>query len=237
MALAVAVERGRTTYTNVRKSIHYLLATNLSEIMVVLGATAAGFGDPLTAIQLLWINLISDVLPGLGLAFEPPEPGGMQRPPRSAGEAIVAQRDVGPLAAEGGIIAAGALAACGIGVLRHGVSAQARTMTFGSLVTAQLLHALTCRSAAHGSSLSGPPLQPNHPLTATLLFSFALQAIALLFPGVRGVLGVVPLGPLDMLVTAGAGVLPYFANEVRKGQQDIITSDGLAMPAALSEAA
>ncbi len=80
-ALAVAVERGRTTYVNVRKSIRYLLATNLSEIIVVLGATAAGFGEPLTAMQLLWINLVSDVLPGLGLAYEPVEPGLMQRPP------------------------------------------------------------------------------------------------------------------------------------------------------------
>ena len=85
--LAVAVERGRATYVNVRKSIRYLLATNLSEILVVLGATSAGFGEPLTVMQLLWINLVSDVLPGLGLAFEPPEPGLMQRPPN-------AERDV-----------------------------------------------------------------------------------------------------------------------------------------------
>ncbi len=237
MALAVAVERGRTTYTNVRKSIRYLLGTNLSEIVVVLGATAAGFGEPLTALQLLWINLISDILPGLGLAFEASEPDEMQRPPRPADSAIVGRGDFGPLAAEGGIIAAGALAACGIGVLRHGVSAQARTMTFGSLIVAQLLHALTCRSATHGPFTGGPPLQPNRPLMGALLFSFALQGVALLAPGVRGMLGVVPLGPLDVLVTVGGGVLPYVVNEARKGAQGVIVIEGAAEPAALPDAA
>lgn len=232
MALAVAVERGRTTYTNVRKSIRYLLATNLSEIVVVLGATAAGFGEPLTAIQLLWINLISDVLPGLGLAFEPSEPDAMRRPPRPADKAILGRRDLGPLAAEGGIIAAGALAACGVGVLRHGVSAQARTMAFGSLVIAQLLHALTCRSASHGPFTDGAALQPNRPLAGALLFSFAAQGAALLFPGVRGLLGVVRLGPLDLAVTLGAGVLPYLVNEARKRQQGVITIEGTAEPVA-----
>lgn len=237
MALAVAVERGRTTYTNVRKSIRFLLATNLSEIVVVLGATAAGFGDPLTAIQLLWINLISDILPGLGLAFEAPEPDTMQRPPRAADASIVGRADFGPLAAEGSIIAAGALAACGIGVLRHGVSAQARTMTFGSLIIAQLLHALTCRSGTHGPFTGGQPLQPNRPLAGTLLFSFALQAAAMLVPGARGILGVVPLGPLDMLVTVGAGVLPYVVNEARKGSQGVITIEGTAEHGPLLDAA
>jgi len=236
MALAVAVERGRTTYTNVRKSIRYLLATNLSEIVVVLGATAAGFGDPLTALQLLWINLISDILPGLGLAFEASEPNEMQHPPRPANAAIVGRGDFGPLAADGSIIAAGALAACGIGVLRHGMSAQARTMTFGSLVIAQLLHALTCRSAKHGPFTGGQPLQPNRPLFGALLFSFALQGVALLVPGVRGILGVVPLGPLDALVMAGAGVLPYIVNEVRKGEQGVIVIEGAAEPVALPDA-
>ncbi len=124
---------------------------------MVTGATAAEFGEPLTAILLLRINLVCDILPGLGLAFEASDPDEMQRPPRPANAAIVGRGDFGRLAAEGSIIAAGALAACDIGVLRHGVSAQARTMTFGSLVIAQLLHALTCRSAKHGPFTGGQP--------------------------------------------------------------------------------
>ena len=86
--LLIAIERGRTTYTNVRKAIHYLLSTNLSEIVVMIAATAAGVGEALSPMQLLWINLVSDVLPGLGLALEPPEPGVMEHAPRDGDEPI-----------------------------------------------------------------------------------------------------------------------------------------------------
>ncbi len=229
-ALAVAVERGRTTYVNVRKSIRYLLATNLSEILVVLGGTILGFAEPLTAMQLLWINLVGDVLPGLGLAFEPPEPGLMQRRPEDGARAIVERRDLGQLGAHGGVIAAGSLAALGWGTLRHGSGPEARTMAFGSLVTAQILHALTARSDRHGPLTGEPvPLQPNRPLTRLLLASAALQAAGLFVPGVRGALGVVTLGPLDLAATAAGGLLPYVANEVLKAARP--------MPPAAPEAA
>ena len=140
-ALSLAVAHGRTTRANVRRSVRYLLSSNFSELAVVLAATAAGFGEPLSGPQLLWINLVTDVLPGLGLAMEPPATDTMLRPPDAAEEAVLGGRDWAGLASEGGVIAAGGLLACGWGVLRHGASAQARTMTFGGLVTAQLLHA------------------------------------------------------------------------------------------------
>ncbi|MBV9756405.1 MAG: cation-transporting P-type ATPase [Alphaproteobacteria bacterium] len=208
-AIPVAIELGRTTAANVRKAVRFLVSTNVSEIGVVLTATAAGFSDPLTPMQLLWINLVSDVLPGLGLAFEPAEPGILTRPPSDAG--ALGYSDLGALALDSGIIAAGALAATGIGTLRHGVSPQARTMTLGSLVTAQLLHALTCRARAQGQ----PRVDANRPLTAALAVSFLAQS-ALLLPGLRGVLGTAALGPLDLALTVGAGVLPYLINEARK---------------------
>ncbi|HET9146407.1 MAG TPA: HAD-IC family P-type ATPase [Acetobacteraceae bacterium] len=214
--LAVAVERGRMTYVNVRKSIRYMLATNFSEILVVLGATLAGFGEPLTAMQMLWINLVGDVLPGLGLAFEPPEPGLMQRPPHPVKGRIIERNELGHLGAEGGLIAAGSLAVMGWGALRHGPGAEARTMAFGSLMTAQLLHALTARSARHGPLAGTEALPPNRPLAGLLLASAALQGLGLLVPGVRDALGVVPLGPLDFVASTAAGVLPYVANEALK---------------------
>ena len=209
MAIAVAIERGRATYTNVRKSVRYLLGTNLSEIAVVLAATSVGFGEPLTTIQLLWINLVSDVLPALGLAFEPPEPGLLAQPPQANGEGILRNRDMRSAACDGGIIAAGALTACGYGVLRYGVSPQARTMTLGSLVIAQLLHALTCRS----DTRDRPGIGRNLPLAGAVGASLAAQVAALLLPSGRRLLGLAPLGPLDLVVTLLGGVLPYLANE------------------------
>ena len=212
--LAFAVEQGRTTHANIRKSIHYLLSTNLSEIFVVFAATAAGAGDALLPMQLLWINLISDVLPGIALACEPPRAGALERGPIPAGEAIVRRDEFGTLAAEGAIIGAGALAAAAYGALRYGaVSAEARTMTFTSLVIGQMLHALTCRNGGPAERLGGPsPVLPNRLLTGTLTLSFAAQAAALVVPGIRGLLGVAPIGPLDAAVAIAGGVLPYLLN-------------------------
>ncbi|HEY0523470.1 MAG TPA: cation-transporting P-type ATPase, partial [Stellaceae bacterium] len=237
-ALVVAVERGRTTYTNIRKAIHYLLSTNLSEILVVLAATSAGVGEALSPMQLLWINLISDVLPGIGLACEPPEPDAMERGPRPAADSIVRREDLGALAREAGLIGGGALAACAFGALRYGAgSAEARTMTFGSLVISQLLHALTCRSPAHGLFDAGRPLPPNAVLSGTLAVSFGAQVLALLVPGLRRLLGIVPIGPAGLLVTLAAGVLPYLLNEALKsgdiGRTERIAERRLLAPAPL----
>jgi Ca2+-transporting ATPase len=227
--LVVAVERGRATHANVRKAIRYLLATNLREILVVLGATTAGMAGALSPIPLLWINLISDILPGLGLAFEVPEPELMRQPPRPADAAVVGREDLPVLATEGTAIA-GSLAGWGWGVLHHGISAEARSMAFGSLVTAQLLHALARRSRRHGPFLGGTGrLPPNRMLAGALGFSFLLQGVALLVPGLRGLLGVVPIGPLDLAVIAAAGTLPYFANEALRGAREVAGARG-ALP-------
>jgi Ca2+-transporting ATPase len=207
-ALLLAVERGRGTYTNIRRAIRYLLATNLSEIGVILVATAAGFGDPLTVPQLLWINLVTDVAPAIGLAMEPPSPGLMQQPPRPPDEAILGSRDFRGLAGQGSVMAGSVLGALAFGVLRHGVSPQARTMAFGSLATAQLLHAAACRGD-EGSIATTGGLRNNPALMGALTASFALQGAAWLVPGLRSFLGVAPLGPLDAAVTLGAGLLPY----------------------------
>jgi P-type Ca2+ transporter type 2C len=208
-ALSRAVAYGRSTYTNVRQSIRYLLGSNFSEVGVMLTATAAGFSEPLTVPQLLWINLVTDVLPALGLALESPAPDLMQRPPRSPDNGVLGGADLTRVAAEGGVITAGGLLACGWGVLRYGVSAEARTMTFGSLVTAQLLHALNCRSAEL-AGVSGHP--SNRALTGALAASFALQVGGMLVPGLRKFLGIAPLSLLDTGIMLGAGVLPFFAN-------------------------
>jgi Ca2+-transporting ATPase len=216
-ALVHAIERGRTTYANVRRSIRYLLGTNLSEVAVVLAGTAAGFGEPLSVAQLLWINLVSDVFPALGLALEPPAPGLMQDPPRPAHDPILRHQDFRDLAVEGGVIATGALVASGWGALRYGISAQARTMTFASLVTAQLLHALTCRP---GGKIANEKPRPNRALSGILGVSFAVQLAALLAPGIRDLLGVGPMAPLDVGVTLCAGALPYLANGMLKAGGD-----------------
>ena len=110
-SLVDAVERGRTVAINIRKAIRYLVATNLSEIIFMLVAAAAGRAHPLSPIQLLWINLLTDVLPALGLAMEPAAPDLMTRPPRDPQEPVISAAEFGTLARDASLIAASAFAA------------------------------------------------------------------------------------------------------------------------------
>jgi Ca2+-transporting ATPase len=213
--MIIAISQGRTIYNNIRKSVHFLLATNLSEIMVMFTAIAAGLGQPLSAIQLLWINLMSDIAPGLALALEPPEPDVLSQPPRDPGEPIVRTSDVQRIAFESAAISAGALGAYGYGIARYGMGQRAGSLAFLSLTTGQLLHALSCRSETH-SIFSKEKLPSNKYLTVALGGSFAIQLLAMLIPGLRNLLGIAPISVLDGVVIGGSAVLPLLVNEGTK---------------------
>jgi P-type Ca2+ transporter type 2C len=217
--MIVAISQGRTIYTNIRKAVHFLLATNLSEIMVMFAALSAGLGHPLNAMQLLWINLISDIFPGLALALEPPEPEVLARPPRDPRAAILQAGDFKRIAWESATLSAGALGAYGYGLWRYGQGGQASTLAFMSLTSGQLLHALTSRSETHrvwARDLGQAPLPPNPYLNVALLGSFAAQGLTLFVPGLRSLLGLAPIDLLDRLVISGSALLPFVVNEQTK---------------------
>lgn len=211
----VAVRDGRAIYNNIRKALRFLLATNFSEIMVMFVTVAAGLPSPMGAMQLLWINLISDIFPGLALAMEAPEPDVLDRPPRSPEEPIVKTSDFKRLTFEASALSAGAMTAYAYGIARYGLGPQAGTMTFQSLTLGQLLHAISCRSEKH-SILTGERLPPNKYLNMALGGSFALQILTMLVPGLRSLLGLSPIGLLDGAVIAGTAALPLLINEGTK---------------------
>jgi P-type Ca2+ transporter type 2C len=216
-ALPVAIERGRATYENVRKAIHYILSTNGSEVALMLAGAVTGVGEMLNPMQLLWINLVSDVLPAIGLALEPPDVAVMRQPPRQANESFLTRHHIGRIGAEAGVIAAGALGAGLYGALRHGLaSPQAQTVTFGSLVNAQLLHALTYRSTGRAGETGQPTNNPTLP--SIVGGSMVAQFAAMLLPGVRNLLGVAPIDVLDAAAMVVGGVLPFLVNEARKAE-------------------
>ena len=226
-----AIRRGRTIHGNIRRSIRFILATNLSEIMVVLAATAGGFGQPLQPLQLLWINLISDVFPCLALAVEPPEPDVLRQPPRDPHEPIIPVAQLGGIAGEAAIISASALAAYGYGLVRYGVGPRAGTIAFTSLVIGQLLHAWSCRSERHGA-FTAEALPPNRYLDAAVLGSLGLQAAALLIPGLRGALGLGRLSLVDALIAGFGGLVPFALNELSKLGRQNGAARGANAPAA-----
>lgn len=213
--LIIAIRDGRTIYINIRKSVHFFLATNLSEIMLTFVAMAVGLGSPLTAAQLLWINLISDIFPGLALAMEEPEPDILERPPRDPARPLFTGGDYKRMAFESGAITTGALGAYGYGLMRYGLGAQTSTLAFHSLTTGQLLHAISCRSDTHGIFSPGK-LPPNRYLTMALGGSLAVQFLTVAVPGLRSLLGLAPVGLLDGLVISGSALLPLVINEATK---------------------
>ena len=213
--MIVAVSQGRTIYSNIRKSLQFVLATNFSEIMVMFAASTIGMGYPLTAMQLLWINLISDVFPGLALALEPPEPDVLKRPPRDPTESIIQKSDFKRIAFEASIISASALSVYAYGVSRYGVGPRAGTLAFQSLTLSQLLHAISCRSQKHGI-FSREKLPRNKYLNFAIGGSIAVQLMTMFVPGLRSLLGIAPISLTDAVLTGAAAVVPLLINEAKK---------------------
>jgi Ca2+-transporting ATPase len=211
--MIIAVSQGRTIYNNIRKSVHFLLSTNLSEIIVVFLANAGGIGQPLNAMQLLWLNLVTDIFPGLALALEAPEPDVLQVPPRSPDEAIIRPKDFQRIAVESSILSLSTMGAYGYSIARYGVGPHASTIAFMSLVTGQLLHSLSCRSHRPFRIFKSPA---NNYLTVALGGSLTLQFLCLAVPGLGNLLKVTPVNLLDSAVIAGSAIAPLLINESTK---------------------
>jgi Ca2+-transporting ATPase len=213
--LVQALRGGRTTYGNIRKSVHFFLSTNMTEILVMFACMALGLGFPLNVMQLLWINIISDIFPGLALSREEPEPDIMEEPPRPAGAPLFSNADFRKMALESAIISTGALAAYGYGISRYGQGPRAGSLAFQTLVFGQLLHAFSCRSEHH--SLLGRKHPPTNPtLNVAVGGSLALQLLTMVVPGLRGFLGLAPPAIVDAAVIGASSLLPFLANESRK---------------------
>lgn len=210
-----AIRQGRTITDNIEKSLHFLISSNLSEILVVLGAVATTGAAPLTPMQLLWINLLSDVLPAIALADEAAEGDVMERPPRDSNKRLIANADLKRYGFEGTVIAGGALAAYGYGLLRYGGGARASALAFNSLVLGQLLHAYSCRSRRRGLFGDGKG-ERNGKLDLAIGGSIGLQLLANLIPGMRGLLGLGATSLSDIgVMLAGAGI-PMLINDAAK---------------------
>jgi Ca2+-transporting ATPase len=212
-SLVAAIEQGRTTHTNVRKALNFLLATNLSEILVTIGAIALGAARPFSAVQFLWINLLSDVVPALALAVEPPERDVMLHEPQDREASILSTRTLLGVGRDAALLAVSTLGAYGVATARYGMGPQASTVAFATLTSSQLLHALTCRSETR-SGLSD--LRQNPLMVGALGGTFGLQVASVAVPVLRQLLGTTPLGLIDWVVVAAGATAPLAVHEIAK---------------------
>jgi Ca2+-transporting ATPase len=204
-----AIRLGRATYANIRKVLRFLVGTNASETLVMLGASIAGLVEPLTPMQLLWLNLVSDALPGLALGLEPPEPDILEEPPHDPRAPILSVRDFRRILFEGGVMGGTALAT----FVALGTNPQARTVAFHGLTMAQLAHTFACRSETHGL-IEESRRPPNMKLVAALGACTALQAAAQALPPLRGLLGLTALTPASVGAVATTALAPLVINEI-----------------------
>ena len=207
-----AVREGRRIYDNIRRFVRYSLSTNSGEIWTLFMAPFIGLPLPLLPIHILWMNLITDGLPGLALVAEPPERAVMRRPPRPPGENLFAhglwQHAIWVGLLMGGIALATQAWAIHIG------DAHWQSMTFTVLTLSQLAHVMAIRSER--DSLFRQGLLSNRPLLGAVTFTFLLQLATLYVPALTHVFRTTALTGLELLACIGLASIVFVAVEVEK---------------------
>ena len=218
-----AVEQGRIIYGNILRFLQYLLSCNLSEILTVFLALMIGWPLPLVALQILWLNLITDIFPAFALALEPSAPDVMKRPPRDPQEPLLTLRFVGLIVWQGLLLTGVTLFAFGIGMHWHGTEGEglrrATTMAFMTLALAQVCHAFNARSQRRSAFTSR--LFTNGWLWAAVGMCLILQAAAVYLPLLQKVLHTVPPTVSDWGVIAACSLMPVAIVELVKVIQRI----------------
>ncbi len=214
-SIVSAVEQGRVIYSNIRKFVYYLLSCNAAEIMVIFLATLFGWPIPLTAIQLLWLNLVTDGAPALALGTEPGDPDIMDQPPRPTNEPIINKFMLVGIAVQTIAITAVTLGAFALGrFVDQEHIAFAETMAFATLSISELLRAYTARSEYYPLMRIG--VFKNKVMNWAVLASLALIMVVIYVPFMQPIFNTAPLGWAQWVEILPLILVPSVAAEVTK---------------------
>ena len=207
-----AVREGRIIFDNIEKFIYFLFSCNFIEIFVVFIAIVLGLPMPIIALQILWLNLVVDVLPAMSLAWEPGENKVMQRKPRDPKKAIVTRSFLFRVLGNGALMSLGAMTVF-IFALQNGLSSDtARTMAFTTMAFGQLTHIFNVREK-HSFGLDRAILK-NQFLIISLLISAVLQLFAIYLPFFNRVLETTPLTLGQWVWIAFGALIPMFLIQI-----------------------
>jgi len=207
-----AVEEGRRIYDNMRRFIRYAVTTNSAEVWIIFFAPFFGLPIPFLPIHILWINLLTDGLPGLALAAEPAEKNVMHRPPRLPREGVFAQ-GLGLHVIWVGFFMAVIVIGSEAWLINRGVS-NWRSILFTILCVSQLAHVLAIRSESESLFTQG--LFSNKPLLLTVILTFFLQMCTLYIPVFNDIFKTEPLTIVELSWAIGISCAIFFAVEVEK---------------------
>ena len=216
-----AVKEGRTIYDNVRKFLQYILTSNAGEIYVMLLGPFLGMPLPLIPLQILWINLVTDGLPGLALSVEPSEPDTMTRPPFAPDESIFS-RGIGPRILWAGLLMG--IVALGVGYAGFAgwitppaegdTTTWWRTLVFNTLTLSQMGNALAIRS--NRESIFKLGLRSNMLLVYAVLLTFVLQLAVIYVPFLQEIFNTTALSFGDLMLTLVLSTIVFFGIELEK---------------------
>ena len=214
-SIAAAVREGRTVYDNLKKVISWTLPTNAGESMVVVLALLAGLALPVTAVQILWINLITAITLGLALAFEPTESGTMARPPRRRDAPILS----GSLVWHVVLVSLLFLAAV-FGIFTYAIDkgyplALAQTMAMNTLVVLEIFHLFFIRNI-HSTSLTWAAARGTKVVWTVVVAITAAQSAVTYLPPLQAMLGTRPIPPMDGLLILALGAAFFALIEIEK---------------------
>ena len=210
-----AVANGRTVYNNIRNAVLYLLSGNLSAIIAVLYTSLLALPIPFAAVQLLFINLVTDSLPALAIGMEPSDPDVLRRKPRDPKQGILTRDFVRLLIGQGGLIAVCVIAAYWLGLTGSSAenAAAASTMAFATLTLARLLHGFNCRSR---HSLLQIGFAGNWYSLGAFVLGFTLVLMVLFLAPVMRLFSVVALSQNQYLEILGLALLPTLVIQLVK---------------------
>ncbi len=212
VTIVEAVKTGRHIYANIKKTIHFLIATNIGEIVAIFFGLLLGLETPLLAIQLLWINLVTDSFPAIALGMEPAEKDIMNRKPNDSKKSIFADGLWEKIFVEGFMIGILTLFAFSLGNKLYGLQV-GRTMAFISLSMLELVHSFNVRSE---ESLFKAGLFKNKYLIGAFLIGTILQVGVVVIPKIADIFDVVLLNNKQWIYTAIISILPLVIVEIQK---------------------
>ncbi len=210
--IVAAVREGRRIYDNIRRFVKYTLTSNAGEIWVMFLAPFLGFPLPLLPLQILWINLVTDGLPGLALAREPAEPGVMRRPPRPPNESVFAHGVTWHIAWVGMLI--GGVSLAGLAIAYYSGADNWQTVVFTVLVLAQLGHSMAVRSETE--PLLGRRFFTNPALLGAVVLTIGLQMVVVYAPWAQNVFRTDGLTGDQLAMCFGLALIVPFAVECEK---------------------
>ena len=212
VTIVEAVKQGRNIYDNIKKAVHFLLSTNIGEIVTIFVGLILGLKSPLLAIQLLWINLVTDSLPAIALGLEKPEKDIMQRKPIDSKKGIFANGLWNKIILEGTMIGVFTLVAFSIGNKYYTLEV-ARTMAFLSIGFLELIHSINVKNE---KSIFETGLFENKYLVGSFVLGIFVQAIVVVVPAFAKVFEVVPLSLTQWIITIAISILPIPVIELQK---------------------